>query len=538
MTRRSRPSVTFGLAILVAASLFALPASGQTRLPKHEGILNSVLTEDPPGLVVHESATISNVWPMSPCYSNLVIFDPFKPLDSAETVIPELAEKWSWQDNYRNLVFFLRRNVKWHDGRSFTAADVKYTFDAVREAPDAAGKLRTSPRKDWYANVEVIETPEPHTVIFRLKRPQPSLLLMLASGYSPVLPAHVPVAELRQRCVGTGPFRQKEYLRGQLLELERNPSYFVPDRPYLDGIRYTIIRERGTRLAALQAGRLDAFLPLEMTKAMADAAKASAPSLVITEVGQNGSDNVVLNHKRPPFDNPAVRRAVNLAMDRNAYVRGVRQNGAVTGAALMPKPLGFWGLPEPDLRVLPGYRDPAQDKAEAKRLLAAAGYGPGTPLRVELVTRTLSIYLDLASFVVDQLRLIGVEATLKQLDTAAWFPALSRRDFQIGANLTAGGFDDPDAYLFENYKCGSPRNYTDYCSEEMDRLIDLQSQELDRAKRYKLVADIQRKLEAEVARPMLGWRKEYFARWPHVKNLVPHNALYNYGRMQEVWLDK
>ncbi|HET9923057.1 MAG TPA: ABC transporter substrate-binding protein [Methylomirabilota bacterium] len=538
MTRRSRPSVTFGLAILAAASLFALPASGQTPLPKHGGILNSVLTEDPPGLVVHESATISNVWPMSPCYSNLVIFDPFKPLDSAETVIPELAEKWSWQDNYRNLVFFLRRNVKWHDGRSFTAADVKYTFDAVREAPDAAGKLRTSPRKDWYANVEAIETPEPHTVIFRLKRPQPSLLLMLASGYSPVLPAHVPVAELRQRCVGTGPFRQKEYLRGQLLELERNPSYFVPDRPYLDGIRYTIIRERGTRLAALRAGRLDAFLPLEMTKAMADAAKASAPSLVITEVGQNGSDNVVLNHKRPPFDNPAVRRAVNLAMDRNAYVRGVRQNGAVTGAALMPKPLGFWGLPEPDLRVLPGYRDPAQDKAEAKRLLAAAGYGPGTPLRVELVTRTLSIYLDLASFVVDQLRLIGVEATLKQLDTAAWFPALSRRDFQIGANLTAGGFDDPDAYLFENYKCGSPRNYTDYCSEEMDRLIDLQSQELDRAKRYKLVADIQRKLEAEVARPMLGWRKEYFARWPHVKNLVPHNALYNYGRMQEVWLDK
>ena len=532
---RSRCAVAL-LAVIATLAAAGWPAVGQT--PKRGGILNAMLMEDPPGFSIHESSTISGVWPVAPCYSNLVIFDPLKPVESVETVIAELAERWSWQDSYRNLVLFLRRNVKWHDGRSFTAADVKYTFDAVREAPDAAGKLRTSPRKDWYANVEVIETPEPHTVIFRLKRPQPSLLLMLASGYSPVLPAHVPVAELRQRCVGTGPFRQKEYLRGQLLELERNPSYFVPDRPYLDGIRYTIIRERGTRLAALQAGRLDAFLPLEMTKAMADAAKASAPSLVITEVGQNGSDNVVLNHKRPPFDNPAVRRAVNLAMDRNAYVRGVRQNGAVTGAALMPKPLGFWGLPEPDLRVLPGYRDPAQDKAEAKRLLAAAGYGPGTPLRVELVTRTLSIYLDLASFVVDQLRLTGVEATLKQLDTAAWFPALSRRDFQIGANLTAGGFDDPDAYLFENYKCGSPRNYTDYCSEEMDRLIDLQSQELDRAKRYKLVADIQRKLEAEVARPMLGWRKEYFARWPHVKNLVPHNALYNYGRMQEVWLDK
>ena len=538
MTRPSLPSVIVALVILVTAALIAAPVEAQTGKPKRGGILNSVLTEDPPGLLVHESATISNVWPMSPCYSNLVIFDPLKPLDSAETVIPELAEKWSWQDNYRNLVFFLRRNVKWHDGRPFTSADVKYTFDAVREAPDSVGKLRTSPRKDWYANVEAIEAPEPHTVVFRLKRPQPSLLLMFASGYSPVFPAHVPVADLRQRCVGTGPFRQKEYLRGQLIELERNPSYFVPDRPYLDGIRYTIIRERGTRLAALQAGRIDAFMPLEMTKAMADAARAQAPSLVITEVGQNGSDNVILNHKRAPFDNPAVRRAVNLALDRNAYVRGVRQNGAVTGAALMPKPLGFWGLPEPELRALAGYRDPAQDKAEAKRLLAGAGHGPDKPLRVDLVTRTLPIYLDLASFVVDQLRLIGMEATIKQLDTAAWFPALSRRDFQIGANLTAGGFDDPDAYLFENYKCGSPRNYTDYWSEEMDRLIDQQSQELDRAKRLKLVADIQRKLEADVARPMLGWRKEYFARWPYVKNLVPHNALYNYGRMQEVWLDK
>jgi peptide/nickel transport system substrate-binding protein len=539
MRRRSLPSLVLGLAILMAATAATgPPASAQGAKPKRGGILNSLLTEDPPGLIIHESATLSNVWPMMPCYSNLVLFDPFKPLESVDTVIPELAERWSWQDNYRNLVFFLRKNVKWHDGKPFTSADVKYTFDVAREAPDAPAKFRLSARKEWWANVEAIEAPEPHTVVFRLKRPQPSLLLMLASGYSPVYPAHVPLNELRQRCVGTGPFRQKEYLRGQLVELERNPDYFVPDRPYLNGIRYTIIRERGTRLAALEAGRLDAYMPLDMTRAMADAAKAAAPTLVITEIGQNGSDNVLLNHKRAPFDNPLVRRAVNFALDRRSYVKSVRQDGAVVGAALMPKPLGFWGLPEADLRALAGYRDPARDKAEAKRLLAEAGYGPGKPLRVEMATRTLPIYLDLASFAVDQLRLVGVEGTLKQLDTAAWFPALARREYQIAANLTAGGFDDPDAYLVENYKCGSSRNYTDYCSEAMDRQIEQQSQELDRTKRLKMVADIQRTLEADVARPMLGWRKEYFAQWPHVKNLVPHNALYNYGRMQEVWLDK
>jgi peptide/nickel transport system substrate-binding protein len=140
--------------------------------------------------------------------------------------------------------------------------------------------------------------------------------------------------------------------------------------------------------------------------------------------------------------------------------------------------------------------------------------------------------------VADQLRQVGVEATVKQVESAQYFPALARRDYQIGANLTASGIDDPDGYLFENYKCGASRNYTDYCNETMDRLIDQQSQELNRDKRLKLVADIQRALEADVARPMLGWRNEYFTHWPYVRNLVPHNSLYNYARMQEVWLDR
>ena len=123
---------------------------------------------------------------------------------------------------------------------------------------------------------------------------------------------------------------------------------------------------------------------------MAETAKQSAPSLVVAETGQNGSDNVIMHHKKPPFDNVAVRRAISLAMDRHAFVQGVRHGGAVAGAALMPPPFGAWGLPDKDLRTLPGYRDRAdQDKAEARQLLAAAGFGPGKPLRVELVTRAL-----------------------------------------------------------------------------------------------------------------------------------------------------
>src|SRR5512132_1561707 len=183
------------IAVLAFVLLLGVGAGDPARAadtPKRGGVLVGVLPEDlPTGFSIHEAATISAVWPLSPCYSNLVIFDPLKAIEKPETVIPELAERWSWQDNYRNLVLFLRKNVKWHDGQPFTSKDVKYTFDMLRESPDATAKLRINPRKDWYANLEAVEAADPHTVVFRLKRPQPGLLNMLASGYTPIYAAHV-----------------------------------------------------------------------------------------------------------------------------------------------------------------------------------------------------------------------------------------------------------------------------------------------------------------------------------------------------------
>ena len=215
---------------LIGAALLAAPAESQT--PRAGGTLKVMHREDTPqGFAVHETSTISTVWPSSPCFNNLVYFDPLKPKENVDTIIGELAEKWSWQDHYRNLVFFLRKDVKWHDGKPFTSKDVKFTFDMVREAPGAEGKLRINPRKDWYANVDAIEAPDPYTVVFRLKRPQPSLLVMLASGYSPVYAAHIPPAQYRTTCVGTGPFKLKEWRKGEFVDYVKNPDYFITDRP-------------------------------------------------------------------------------------------------------------------------------------------------------------------------------------------------------------------------------------------------------------------------------------------------------------------
>ena len=539
----SRPRFLLCLVILSALVTVALtaPVSSQTTpTPKSGGVLNMMLREDlPQGFSIHETSTISTVWPAMPCFNNLVLFDPLKKTESADTVIGELAEKWSWQDNYRNLVFFLRRGVKWHDGQPFTAKDVKFTFDMLREAPDAPAKLRINPRKDWYANVEAIETPDAYTAVFRLKKPQPSLLLMLASGYTPVYAAHVPPATYRTTCVGTGPYKVKEWRKGEFVEFVKNPDYFVKGRPYLDGLKYLVIVERGTRQAAIQAGKLDVAFPGETTKTAAEQLKKAVPQMVITPFSQNVSDNIIMNVKKPPFDNLKVRLAVSHGIDRRALIQAVHQGGAVVGAGLAPKPWGFWGIGEKDLAGLPGYgAKPAEEKAVARKLMAEAGVKPDKPLKVEIVTRAIAIYVDMASFVINELKQIGIDATLKQIETAQWHAMATRGDYQIGANLTGIGPDDPDANYYENYACGSPRNYSQYCNEEVMKMFDAQSQELDPKKRLALNVAIQKKLEADAARPILDWRLDYFAVWPHVKNMIPHQSVYNFGRMQEVWTDK
>ena len=536
MTPR-RSLVVVVVTVLIAVAALSGPAVSQT--PKSGGTLTITQREDlPQGFAVHETGTISTSWPAMPCLNNLVFFDPLKKVESQDTIIGELAEKWSWQDNYRNLVFFLRKGVKWHDGQPFTSKDVKFTFDMLREAPDAQAKLRINPRKDWYANLQNVEAPDPHTVIFHLKKPQPSLLLMLASGYTPVYAAHVPPANYRTGCVGTGPFKLKEWRKGEFVEFVKNPDYFVKGRPYLDGLKYIVIAERGTRTAALQAGKVDVSFPGETTKTVAEQLKKAVPQLVITPYSQNVNDNIIMNVKKPPFDNLKVRLAVSHAIDRRALVQAVQQGGAVIGASMAPKPHGVWGLLEKDLLALPGYGKPAEEKDRARKLLAEAGITPQKPLKVEMVTRGIAVYVDMASFVINELKQVGIEATLKQVETAQWHPMATRGDYQIGANLTGIGPDDADANFFENYGCGSPRNYSLHCNEEVSKLIEQQSQELDPKKRMQLVWNIQKKLEADASRPILDWKLDYFVVWPHVKNLIPHQSIYNFGRMQEVWSDK
>ena len=207
---------------------------------------------------------------------------------------------------------------------------------------------------------------------------------------------------------------------------------------------------------------------------------------------------------------------------------------------MQPAPEGVWGMPAEMLKTLPGYgSEIAKNRTEARELMKKAGYGPDKRLAIKVSVRNTPPFRDPAVILIDQLREIYIDAELETVETANWFPKVYRKDFKLGLNLTGAGVDDPDAQFYENYACGSDRNYTGYCNSEIDKLFDQQSMERDQEKRRRLVWEIDRKLQEDGARPIL-FHNRFATCWqPQVKGLtIMSNSLFNGWRMEDVWLDK
>ena len=170
------------LRLAVAAIAVSAAFAAYADEPKHGGILKMYHRENPPSMSIHEEATYSVNIPAMPIFSNLVIYDQHKAQNSLDTIQPELATSWSWSADAKALTFKLREGVKWHDGKPFTSADVKCTFDMLMGK--SQNKFRKNPRKDWYFNLENVTTEGDLQATFHLKRPQPALIAMIASGRS------------------------------------------------------------------------------------------------------------------------------------------------------------------------------------------------------------------------------------------------------------------------------------------------------------------------------------------------------------------
>ncbi|MGE0259709.1 MAG: ABC transporter substrate-binding protein, partial [Alphaproteobacteria bacterium] len=477
-------ALTWGACALAALCLgwAATPALAQ----KSGGTLRFFHRDSPASGSIHEEATISAVAPFSAVFNNLIRFNQHEKQNRPEFIEPELAESWKWNDDYTRLTFKLRDGVKWHDGKPFSAADVKCTWDLL--LGQSQDKLRLNPRKAWYRNLDEVVTEGKDTVTFVLKRPQPAFTMLLASAYGPVYPCHVPAADMRNKPIGTGPFKFVEYKRNEHIKFAKNPDYWKKGLPYLDAIEWTIIPNRSTQTLAFIAGQFDMTFPFEQTVQTMKDVQSQAPSAICELDPTMVAFNFMVNRDNPPFNDPDMRMAMMLTIDRKAFLDILSEGHGAIGGAMQSPPSGLWGLPMEILQTLPGYGpDVEKSRAEARKLMEKHGYGPNNPLKVKVATRNIAQYRDPAVVLIDQLKNIYIDGELEVVETANWFPKIARKDFMLAANLSGSGVDDPDAYFCEHYACGSERNYTNYCNAELEKMYEQQSREPDQEKRKQIV---------------------------------------------------
>jgi peptide/nickel transport system substrate-binding protein len=167
------------------------------------------------------------------------------------------------------------------------------------------------------------------------------------------------------------------------------------------------------------------------------------------------------------------------------------------------------------------------------------GYGANNRLKVKVATRNIPQYRDAAVILIDHLKEIYIDAEMETVETSNWHAKVARKDYMVGLNLTGLGVDDPDAQFYENYACGSERNYTGYCNQDLQKLFDKQSMMTDQEARKKLVWEIDAKLQEDGARPMIVHNKAATCWQPYVRNFtMMSNSLYNGWRLEDVWLDR
>ena len=521
---------------IVLAAMALTMSSAQAQ--QSGGVLRVTHRDSPASLSIHEEGTNSVLTPVMAVFNNLVMYDPHVKQNSLASIVPELATAWSWNEDHTKLTFRLREGVKWHDGKPFTAKDVQCTWNLL--TGKAKEKFRLNFREGWYKNLEEVTVGGDTEVTFHLKKPQPAFLALLASGYSPVYPCHVPPNVMRTKPVGTGPFKLAEFRANESIKLVRNPDYWKKGLPYLDGIEFTIIPNRSTAILAFVSGKFDMTFPYELTPALVRDLKTQAPWAVCEIVSTNVSGNLLVNRSVPPFDNPEIRRAMALVLDRKAFIDIIWEGQADPGGAMLPPPEGVWGMPADMLRALPGYgADVERNREEARRIMRGLGYGPDNRIRVKIATRNIPPYKDPAVVLIDQLKHAYIEGELEVVETAIWHAKVARKDFSVGLNLTGSGVDDPDQQFYENYACGSQRNYTGYCDKAIDALIDRQSQEADQAKRRTIVWEIDRRLQEDGARPIIYHGRGGTCMTPKLRNMtLMVNSIYNGWRFEDVWLEK
>jgi peptide/nickel transport system substrate-binding protein len=528
--RPRRRTLLAAAAGLTLAPLRALSALAEP-VPKRGGVLDFAVDAEPPNFDCHANVSFATLHPIAPHYSTLLKFDTAK----YPQVEGDLAESWTVSPDKLTYVFRLHPGVLFHDGSRLTSEDVKASYERIVRPP--AGVV--SVRQVNYAAIGAIDTPDPVTVVFHLKWPEAAMLQNFASEWNSIYSA----AKLKQdplfpisHILGSGAFSFVEYVKGDHWTGRRFDGYFRPDRPYLDGYRAHFVTG-AKMIQGFKDGRVMADFRFISPNERDDLVAARGDQITVFESPTLLNLLVVFNTKRPPYDDVRVRRALSLAIDR---WRGADQLSRATvlkfvGGLLRP---GFsMSTSEAELARLPGYwRDPADSRAEAKRLLAEAGV-PG--LTVKLTNRDLPMpWIPGGDYVAEAWRAIGLNVDQGKLSLKDWTKALAAGDFDAAIDFTGDYFDDPTLQLTKYVSRDlSPANYSSSTDRYLDALYIGQAVTSDPRKRALIFREFERHALTQAYTVPILWYNRIVPTTATVKGWDMTPSQYIGQDLADVWLD-
>jgi len=510
--------------------------------PKYGGRLNVWVTADPTSWDVSISgvSSVSDRW-RARAYEGVLRFKAGPDVDAGALILePSLAERWEVSPDGRTYTFHLRKGVNWQnvppvDGREFTSADVKFSWDyASRTGEFKDRNLKRSFFSWLFEGMESVETPDRSMVVVKFKEPFAPFINYVAHSKNPMYAREVFDREghFEETLIGTGAFilDGESSQRGSRWVMKKNPDYWDRGKPYLDELRGLVLPAAGTAFAAFQTKQLDLLgggggeIRHEDVKQI----KADVPEAVVQTEQREAPRQVYLNVRRSPFDNLLVRRALNRALDREEFSRALTAGEGLWGiSGAYPHDL----FTQDEIRQLQPY-----DPEEAKRLLAQAGYPTGLDVEFLASSAYGSSYLTMVELMQAQLRKVGVRFTIKTLDHAAYLAQTrgNTYDLTIRSRSIMG---DVDSWLYANFHPAADSNYGGVNDPELTPLIQQQRRETDAAKRRETVRQAIKMISEKAWSLSLHYEVDSHLWHPYVKGYARNLGVDGWPLI-DVWLEK
>src|SRR5437016_9314789 len=506
--------------------------------PKRGGVLRYGITMRPPHFDVHQSGTINNLGSQGCMFDNLIRRDP---RDSGKTIIPDLAHSWEIAKDGKTYTFHLRQGVQFHDGAELTAEDVKATFDRITKPPQGIA----IPRSVLFRAVSEITAPDKYTVQFKLAEPRPINFIMsaIASGWNVIVRKKTLEDNnynLRKVEIypGTGPFRSVKRVENESWTMERNPNYWNKGLPYLDGIEFYHVLPFSPEMgSAILSNRVDYVRitdPVPARKAKA------TPGMTATDYYQSVIQATWVNNKKKPLDDPRVRRATHLALDKPVLVDVVKDVAPMMVGGFI-YPFSEFATTKAELVKRVGYQpDPTASIKEARALMAAAGYANGIKGLDYLVRDVATFKLWSQAIQAMLQESLNIECKLRTVVESVWFDDTKSGNFDLAIGAIVSTLLDPSDYFNAWYGKDGPQNYSFWDNKEFQALSAQIDREVDAAKRLALIRQTEAIMEQDPPLLPISWEKINDVWYNYVKGHNPYEyfGLYDVVRLDTLWLDK